>query len=147
MSSERVRIIVEKLKAKHAGEEIKYAGCYPMCHGGGCVLKLRIRGGKIVCVEPDDLYNKNIAREDEVCTEIDFVKNRLQQRPCEVAYAWPEMINHPQRILYPLKRVDWSSENPNTQNRGKSGYVRITWDEAISLIAKEIKKCMEDHEK
>ncbi|MEM2103719.1 MAG: molybdopterin-dependent oxidoreductase [Candidatus Bathyarchaeia archaeon] len=146
MSSDRVQIIVEKLKAKHSGEEIKYSGCYPMCHGGGCVLKLRVKDGKIICVEPDDLCNKNVAREDEVLTEIDFVKNRLQQRPCEVAYAWPEMINHPQRILYPLKRVDWSHENPNPQNRGKSGFVRITWEEAVEIIAEEIKRCKESSE-
>lgn len=143
MMSERVQKIVEKLKARHSGEEVRYSGCYPMCHGGGCVLKLRIKDGKIICVEPDDRYNKNIAREDEVLTDIDFVKQRLQQRPCEIAYAWPEIINHPQRILYPLKRADWSHENPNPQNRGKSGFVRISWDEAINIIATEIKRCME----
>jgi len=146
MSSDRVKIIVERLKTKHSGEEVRYSGCYPMCHGGGCILKLRIKDGKIVCVEPDDLYNRNVAREDEVLNDLDFVKQRLQQRPCEVAYAFPEMINHPQRILYPLKRADWSPENPNPQNRGKSGFVRISWDEAISLIAEEIKRCIEDDE-
>ncbi|MEM2455240.1 MAG: molybdopterin-dependent oxidoreductase [Candidatus Bathyarchaeia archaeon] len=146
MESERVRNIIEKLRARHSGEEVKYSGCYPMCHGGGCVLKLRIKNGKIICVEPDDCYNKNIAREDEVLKDIDFVKQRLQQRPCEVAYAWPEIIYHPQRILYPLKRVDWSHENPSPQNRGKSGFIRISWDEAINIIATEIKRCMEGYD-
>ncbi|MEM2026074.1 MAG: molybdopterin-dependent oxidoreductase, partial [Desulfurococcaceae archaeon] len=146
-SQDRVRGLVERLKARHAGEEVKYCGCYPMCHGGGCVLKLRVKEGRIVGVEPDDLYNRNVAREDEVCSDVDFVKQRLQQRPCEFAYAWPELIHHPQRILYPLKRVDWSHENPNPQNRGKSGFVRITWDEAINLIAEEIKYCKEKYGK
>jgi len=45
------------------------------------------------------------------------------------------------RILYPMKRVDWDPNgNRNTQNRGKSEFVRISWDEAISLIASEIKR-------
>jgi trimethylamine-N-oxide reductase (cytochrome c) len=45
------------------------------------------------------------------------------------------------RILYPLKRVDWDPKGErNPQNRGKSGYERISWDEAIDLIAGEIQR-------
>ena len=45
------------------------------------------------------------------------------------------------RILYPMKRVDWDPNGDrNTQNRGKSEFVRISWDEAVSLIASEIKR-------
>ena len=43
------------------------------------------------------------------------------------------------RILYPMKRVDWDPDGErNPQNRGISGYERISWDEAASIIAKEI---------
>lgn len=44
------------------------------------------------------------------------------------------------RIHYPMKRVDFSPENRNVQNRGKSGYERITWDEAFDLLESEIKR-------
>ncbi len=45
------------------------------------------------------------------------------------------------RILYPMKRVDWDPNgNRNPQNRGKSDYVRISWDEAAEIIASEIKR-------
>ena len=45
------------------------------------------------------------------------------------------------RILYPLKRVDWDPKGErNPQNRGKSGYERISWDEAVSIIASEIER-------
>jgi len=45
------------------------------------------------------------------------------------------------RILYPMKRVDWDPKgNRNPQNRGKSGYERISWDEAATLIADEINR-------
>jgi len=45
------------------------------------------------------------------------------------------------RILYPMKRVDWDPNGErNPQNRGKSGYERITWDEATTIIASEIKR-------
>lgn len=50
----------------------------------------------------------------------------------------------PNRILYPLKRVDWEPggdpDKINAQNRGISNYVRITWEEAASLIASEMKR-------
>lgn len=45
------------------------------------------------------------------------------------------------RILYPLKRVDWDPEGDrNTQNRGTSKFERITWDEATDIIASEIRR-------
>jgi anaerobic selenocysteine-containing dehydrogenase len=44
-----------------------------------------------------------------------------------------------QRGQYPMKRVDWDPKGErNPQNRGKSGYVRITWDEALDLMAAEL---------
>ena len=50
----------------------------------------------------------------------------------------------PNRVLYPLKRVDWEPGGDpakiNAQNRGKSKYKRITWDEATTIIASELKR-------
>ena len=43
------------------------------------------------------------------------------------------------RILYPMKRVDWDPNGARNQhNRGKSAFERISWDEAATIIAKEI---------
>ena len=45
-----------------------------------------------------------------------------------------------------MKRVDFDPNGErNPQNRGKSGYVRISWDEALDLVANEIKRCKRDH--
>lgn len=45
------------------------------------------------------------------------------------------------RIRYPMKRVDFDPNGErNPQNRGKSGYVRISWDEALGIVAGEIKR-------
>ena len=55
--------------------------------------------------------------------------------------SYKKSIYSPNRILYPLKRVDWDPDGErNTRNRGSSGYVRISWDEAIEIIVKEIKR-------
>ena len=40
-----------------------------------------------------------------------------------------------------MKRVDFDPKGDrNPQNRGKSGYVRISWDEALDLVAGEMKR-------
>ena len=40
-----------------------------------------------------------------------------------------------------MKRVDFDPDGErNPQNRGKSGYVRIFWDEALDMVAKEINR-------
>jgi trimethylamine-N-oxide reductase (cytochrome c) len=55
----------------------------------------------------------------------------------------------PNRILYPLKRVDWEPggdpDKINAQNRGTSRYVRISWEEATSLIASEMKRAADKY--
>src|ERR1700724_2509991 len=51
------------------------------------------------------------------------------------------IVYSPDRLLYPMKRVDFDPNGErNPQNRGKSGYVRISWEEAIALVTNEIKR-------
>jgi molybdopterin guanine dinucleotide-containing S/N-oxide reductase-like protein len=55
--------------------------------------------------------------------------------------AWKSLIYSPDRIMYPMKRVDFNPDGErNCQNRGISGYARISWDEALDLVANEIKR-------
>ena len=55
-------------------------------------------------------------------------------------------IYSPNRVRYPLKRVDWDPNGErNPQNRGKSGYVRISWDEAAQLVADELVRVKETY--
>ncbi|MDR1297668.1 MAG: molybdopterin-dependent oxidoreductase [Deltaproteobacteria bacterium] len=50
------------------------------------------------------------------------------------------------RILYPMKRVDFDPDGErNPQNRGKSGYARISWPEAVDLVAGEILRVKKEH--
>ncbi|CAM2857473.1 molybdopterin-dependent oxidoreductase [Vibrio rarus] len=45
------------------------------------------------------------------------------------------------RILYPMKRVDFDPYGErNPQNRGISGYERISWEEATDIVANEISR-------
>ena len=56
------------------------------------------------------------------------------------------IVYSPDRLLYPMKRVDFDPDGErNPQNRGKSGYVRISWEEAIALVTNEIKRQKREH--
>ncbi len=51
------------------------------------------------------------------------------------------IVYSPDRLLYPMKRVDFDPNGArNPQNRGKSEYVRISWDEALTIVSNEIKR-------
>ena len=56
------------------------------------------------------------------------------------------IVYSPDRLLYPMKRVDFDPNGErNPQNRGKSGYVRISWDEALKIVTDEIKRQKTEH--
>ncbi len=51
-----------------------------------------------------------------------------------------------ERIKYPMKRVDFDHNGErNPQNRGKSGYERISWDEALDIISGEITRIQDKY--
>ena len=54
--------------------------------------------------------------------------------------AMRSTIYAPNRLLYPLKRVDFDPHGRrNCEKRGISGYERISWDEATDIVTDEIK--------
>jgi anaerobic dimethyl sulfoxide reductase subunit A len=58
--------------------------------------------------------------------------NDPQLRACLRCRAYLGRLYHPGRLLYPLKQ---------TKERGDiSGFVRISWDEALTLVASELKR-------
>ena len=60
--------------------------------------------------------------------------------------AYKNRVNSPNRTMYPLKRVDWDPQGErNPQNRGKSKYERISWDEATDIIAAEIRRVEKEY--
>ena len=59
---------------------------------------------------------------------------------------WKSMVYSPDRLLYPMKRVDYNVNGKrNQKNRGVSGYERISWDEALNIVTNEIKRVKKDH--
>ncbi|MEW6185196.1 MAG: molybdopterin-dependent oxidoreductase [Thermodesulfobacteriota bacterium] len=81
--------------------------------GGRCPLRLHVREGKVVRVEGDDT-----AGPEE------------QLRACLRCRAIRRYIHHPDRLLYPQKRVG---------PKGKGLFQRISWDEAYETITAKLK--------
>ena len=58
-----------------------------------------------------------------------------------LAASYKKRIYSPNRVLYPLKRVDWNPKGDrHPETRGQSKYLRISWDEALDIIVSEIKR-------
>jgi anaerobic selenocysteine-containing dehydrogenase len=70
----------------------------------------------------------------------------MKGTPPAYQLAYKKRVYSLNRIRYPLKRVDWDPNGErNPQNRGKSKYKRISWDEATDLIASEIRRVQEKY--
>ena len=63
-----------------------------------------------------------------------------------LALSYKKRIYSPNRVLHPLKRVDFDPKGErNIANRGQSRYVRISWDEALDIVVGEIKRIIEKY--
>jgi trimethylamine-N-oxide reductase (cytochrome c) len=61
-------------------------------------------------------------------------------------FGLKSLIYSKDRLLHPMKRVDFDPRGErNCGNRGISGYERISWDEALDLVAAEIQRVKREH--
>lgn len=62
------------------------------------------------------------------------------------ALTMKSLVYSPRRLLYPMKRVGFKPEGDRqTERRGRAEYERIGWDEALDLVAGEIKRMKQQH--
>ena len=114
-----------------------------MTNGGPCFVY--VKDGKILRLTPIDFDH-----EDAQPWTIEARGRRFTPpRRTTLAphgLAWKSMVYSPDRILTPMRRVDFDPDGErHPENRGKSGYVPISWDEALGLVAGEIKRVKTEH--
>jgi trimethylamine-N-oxide reductase (cytochrome c) len=108
-----------------------------------------VKNGKILRIRPlhlDWKYSKEELGPWRIEQDGKVLEPTLRSQLAPYALAYKKRVYSPNRIKYPLIRVDWDPNGErNIQNRGKSKYRRISWDEATTIIANEIKRVGEKY--
>ena len=111
---------------------------------GGPVF-VYVKDGKIIRITPIDFDDSDAAPWTIKARGKTFTPPR-KTTVSPYTLAWKSMVYSPDRLLYPMKRVDFDPNGErNCQNRGISGYERISWDEATDIVANEIKRVKRDY--
>lgn len=117
--------------------------------GGGNPVSVEVKDNKIIRIRPfhyDTEYSLEELRPWTMEGRNASWNISLQTIPNWLTMAYKRRVYSPNRIKYPLKRIDWDPNGKrNPQNRGKSKFVRISWDEATTLIADEIKRVVKEY--
>lgn len=131
----QLEAVRSQLVEKHTGEEIDYTTCNQNGCFDCCLLKVHKKDGVITAIETDNLIHANAGREDAYVDFDEFRKGMYQHRACTRGRGWRKDVYSPNRIKYPMLRVG---------PRGSRQFKRISWDEALDLVAK---KYLETREK
>jgi len=87
------------------------------CHDA-CGVLVHAQNGRVIKIEGDPDHPRN------------------EGTMCPRGLAYIQLLYHPDRIKYPMKRVG---------NRGEGKWERISWDEALDTIAAKIKQAKEEY--
>jgi trimethylamine-N-oxide reductase (cytochrome c) len=116
-----------------------------MTTGGPVFVYVDEEKDKIVRMTPMDL-DENDAESWKI-----EARGRTFQPPRKTTYSpytagFKSMIYSNRRNMYPMKRVDFDPNGErNEEKRGESGYVRISWDEALDIVTSEIRRIKREY--
>lgn len=99
-------------------ERVVRTACNLNCGAHFCGLNVTVRDGHLVNIEPADFPDQRY------------------RRICLKGISYVQMVAHPDRLLYPLKR-----RGP----RGQGDWERISWDQALDEIAEQMRRLAEHH--
>ncbi|MFX1531362.1 MAG: molybdopterin-dependent oxidoreductase [Promethearchaeota archaeon] len=102
------------IEEEESNIKIINTGCCHDC-GGRCTLKAHVKDGKIIRFETDN-------------------GEEPQLRACLRGRAYRQKIYHPDRLKYPMRRIG---------ERGKGKFEKISWDEALNIVANKMKEIKE----
>jgi len=115
----------------------------------GGPISVYVKDGKVTRIRPLQIPEEDYPKAWEI-TGNDGKKYSPPKafRVSPPVHAERNRLYSDNRILYPQKRVDFDPNGErNPQNRGKSGYERITWDEALDIVSGEIKRVQDKYGK
>ncbi|MEM3951885.1 MAG: molybdopterin-dependent oxidoreductase, partial [Nitrososphaerota archaeon] len=111
-----------------------------------------VKNGRIIRVRPlhwNWQYSAKELKPPKIKAGNKIFTRPIKTLPSYLALSYRKRCYSPNRVRYPLKRVDFDPAAPpdkrNQQNRGVTGFIRITWNEALDIIEKEIKRIKETY--
>ena len=111
----------------------------------GGVLFVYVKDGRIIRMTPIE-FDSSDAPSWSIQARGKTFAPRRTSTVAPHGVAWKSMVYSDKRNLYPMKRVDLDPNGErNPQNRGKSGYVRISWDEALDIVSCEIRRMKNEY--
>ena len=109
---------------------------------GANITAIDAMDGRIVRMRPvhfDDYYTKEDLNYWTIEAKGHTFEPLMKSLNSPFSYLYKSRTYSPNRIPFPLKRVDWDPKGDrHPENRGKSKFERISWDEATDIIASEI---------
>jgi anaerobic dimethyl sulfoxide reductase subunit A len=116
MNGDQRRTLYETPRpAAQPGEEIVTSTCAHNC-GGRCVVNAHVRDGRIVKISTDPRR---------------WTPDLPPLHACVRGFGAAERVNHPDRLLHPLRRVG---------RRGGGSFERVSWGEALDEVAREMRR-------
>ena len=106
-------------------------------------LACHVEGSRIVRSLP--FYIPEDVRLYEIKTSRGVFTRPRKEVQMALAFAAKRRVHSATRVKYPLLRDDWSPDNPNAEQRGKSSYSRIGWDQALDIIVGELNRIREKY--
>ena len=112
----------------------------------GNIVQVDVKNGKIIRIRPFHFDWKYDRKPWKIEARGQVFQASMKSLIPPFTLAYKNRIHSPNRTMYPLKRVDWNPNGErNPQNRGKSRYERISWDEATDIIASEIRRIIKEY--
>jgi molybdopterin guanine dinucleotide-containing S/N-oxide reductase-like protein len=112
---------------------------FTSCTNGG-PIKVYVKDGKVVRIRPLVLDKDDAPSWTIHARGNDFTPLR---KACISSFSMSEKCRtySDDRLKYPMIRVDFDPKGErHPENRGKSGYRRISWDEALDIVSGEMKR-------
>ncbi len=106
------------------------AACWHNC-GGRCLNKALVVDGVVIRQKTDDTHEDS--------------PDYPQQRGCLRGRSQRQQVFGADRLKYPMKRKHWQPGGGDKSLRGKDEWERISWDEAFTYIADELKRVKKDY--
>ncbi|MEM2569839.1 MAG: molybdopterin-dependent oxidoreductase [Candidatus Bathyarchaeia archaeon] len=105
--------------------------------------EVHIQNNRIIRIRPYH-FNEKLIYRIKAKSKIFTRPAKSLSAPYELSFKHRAFSSN--RVKYPLKRIDFDPKGErNPQNRGKSKFVRISWEEALNIIVGEINRIKEKY--